>query len=410
MERLTRLMIRYRWAVVTVWLVVLLGGGYASTKLSGLLANTFTVPGTDSERVRTVLSSDFGDRSDGSFTVVFQTPNAEDLGVRSGLQARLDEAARVVPSGQAHELRVAGPHLLYGDVTSTLKLSDAKGYTDDLLNAVGKPPAGRAYVTGAAAIQHDLDPIFNSDLARGESIALPIALLVLLAVFGLSWGITIPFLFAGSTIMGTLGIVYLLAHELTMATYVTNLVQLIGLGIAIDYSLLIVYRFREELERPGSVDDAIVRTMATAGRAVIFSGATVAIGLALLLAMPIPFMRSMGVGGFLIPLVSIVAAADAAARAALALRTARRQAGARRGVDAKAAPRPAAFAPRHGRPRAWVLGAARALDHAPADPLSGAGKCAPDRRRRPRLRAAVDAWERRTGFRAIHRQYAVSTC
>ncbi len=114
-----------------------LGGGYASTKLSGLLANTFTVPGTDSERVRTVLSSDFGDRSDGSFTVVFQTPNAEDLGVRSGLQARLDDAARVVPTGQAHELRVAGPHLLYGDVTSTLKLSDAKGYTDDLLNAVG---------------------------------------------------------------------------------------------------------------------------------------------------------------------------------------------------------------------------------------------------------------------------------
>ena len=132
---------------------------------------------------------------------------------------------------------------------------------------------------------------------------------MLLAVFGLSWAISMPFLFAGSTIMGTLGIVYLLAHELTMATYVTNLVQLIGLGIAIDYSLLIVYRFREELERPGSVDDAIVRTMATAGRAVIFSGATVAIGLALLIAMPIPFMRSMGIGGFLIPLVSIAAAA-----------------------------------------------------------------------------------------------------
>ena len=94
-----------------------------------------------------------------------------------------------------------------------------------------------------------------------------------------------------------------------MATYVTNLVQLIGLGIAIDYSLLIVYRFREELGRHDSKDDAIVKTMATAGRAVIFSGATVAIGLALLLFMPSPFMRSMGIGGFLIPLVSILAAA-----------------------------------------------------------------------------------------------------
>jgi uncharacterized membrane protein YdfJ with MMPL/SSD domain len=109
--------------------------------------------------------------------------------------------------------------------------------------------------------------------------------------------------------MGTLGIVFLAAHELTMATYVTNLVFLIGLGIAIDYSLLVVYRFREELAKGGSKDDAIIRTMATAGRAVIFSGATVAIGLALLLFLPLPFMRSMGVGGFLIPLVSIAAAA-----------------------------------------------------------------------------------------------------
>src|SRR5207302_9105336 len=141
-----------------------------------------------------------------------------------------------------------------------------------------------------------------------ESIALPIALAVLLAVFGLSFAATIPFLFAAATITGTLGIVFIFAHYMTMATYVTNLVQLIGLGIAIDYSLLIVYRFREELAHGGSKDDAIVRTMATAGRAVVFSGATVAIGLALLLFMPLPFMRSMGVGGFLIPLVSIAAA------------------------------------------------------------------------------------------------------
>jgi len=85
-------------------------------------------------------------------------------------------------------------------------------------------------------------------------------------------------------------------------------VQLIGLGIAIDYSLLIVYRFREELARGGTKDDAIVRTMETAGRAVVFSGMAVALGLAVLLFMPLPFMRSMGVGGFLIPIVSIIAA------------------------------------------------------------------------------------------------------
>ena len=127
-------------------------------------------------------------------------------------------------------------------------------------------------------------------------------------MFGISFAVLMPFIFAACTIMGTLGLVYIVAQHLSMATYVTNLVQLIGLGIAIDYSLLIVYRFREELARGVPKDDAIVRTMETAGRAVVFSGAAVALGLAVLLFMPLPFMRSMGVGGFLIPIVSIIAA------------------------------------------------------------------------------------------------------
>src|SRR5205807_944376 len=114
---------------------------------------------------------------------------------------------------------------------------------------------------------------------------------------------------AGCTIFGTLGVIWVLAHELTMVSYVTNLVELVGLGLAIDYSLLVVTRFREELPRADSVDDAVVRTMATAGRAVIFSGLTVAIGLALLLFVPVPFIRSLGVGGFLVPLLSLAAAA-----------------------------------------------------------------------------------------------------
>src|SRR4029077_1070057 len=93
-----------------------------------------------------------------------------------------------------------------------------------------------------------------------------------------------------------------------MATYVTNLVELIGLALAIDYSLLVVYRFREELRRDDAVEEAVVRTMTTAGRSVVFSGATVTLGLALLLFIPVPFVRSLGIGGLLIPLVSVAAA------------------------------------------------------------------------------------------------------
>jgi RND superfamily putative drug exporter len=304
----TRTVLRFRWPILGAWLVILLAGAVATAKLPPLLSNTFTVPGTDSERARTILQDHFGDRSDGEFLIIYKVRNGT-AGTRLKLERSIREAARAVPTGRATALRDANGGVLYGSILTTLNLAKAKGYTDEIRGAVRAPQGVDAYVSGQPAIQADLDPIFSRDLARGESIAIPIALAVLLAVFGLSLAATIPFLFAAATITGTLGIVFIIAHHMTMATYVTNLVQLIGLGIAIDYSLLIVYRFREELEHGGSKDAAIVRTMQTAGRAVLFSGATVAIGLALLLFMPLPFIRSMGVGGFLIPLVSIAAAA-----------------------------------------------------------------------------------------------------
>ena len=275
MARWTRLVLRLRWPVLGFWLIVLLAGGYASTRLSPLLQNTFTVPGTDSERARHILEQHFGDRSDGEFLVIYKVRNGS-AGLRPKLERSIREAAKGVPTGQATALQDEPAGVVYGSILTRLNLAEAKGYTDDILRRLRAPPGVDAYVSGQPAIEHDLDPIFGKDLRKGESIALPIALMVLLAVFGLSFAATIPFLFAAATITGTLGIVFIFAHYLTMATYVTNLVQLIGLGIAIDYSLLIVYRFREELERGGSKDEAILRTMATAGRAVIFSGATVA--------------------------------------------------------------------------------------------------------------------------------------
>src|SRR4029079_8495344 len=185
-----------------------------------------------------------------------------------------------------------------------------KKYAEPLLAALGTPRGvAHAYVTRAGPIQHDLDPIFSEDLKKGEGIAIRIALAILFAVFGLSFAVTIPFIFAACTIMGSLGVLYGIAHLASTPTYTTNLIQLIGLGIAVDYSLLVVYRFREELAHGYERDEAVVRTMQTAGRAVISSVVAVALGVALLMAMPLPFMRMMGVAGFLIPCVSILAAA-----------------------------------------------------------------------------------------------------
>ena len=94
-----------------------------------------------------------------------------------------------------------------------------------------------------------------------------------------------------------------------MVLYVPNLVQLIGLGLAVDYSLLIVHRFKEELaDDETTVELAIVNTMATAGRTVLLSGVVVAVGLSVLLIIPVPFVRSLGFAGLVVPLVSIVAA------------------------------------------------------------------------------------------------------
>jgi RND superfamily putative drug exporter len=308
--RWTRFVLRFRWPILAFWLAVIVAGGYATSRVSSLLSNTFTVPGTDSERVRTVLQDRFGDRSDGEFLIVYRLrPGGGRAGISLQLERSIGDAAKAVPGGTPTGLRAAPDGVLYGSILTRLNLADAKGYTDDIRRRLRAPPGVDAYVTGQPAIEHDLDPILSHDLAKGEAIALPVALLVLLAVFGLSFAATIPLVFAAASITATLGLVYIVAHWLTMATYVTNLVQLIGLGIAVDYSLLIVYRFREELERGGSRDEAIARTMSTAGRAVIFSGGTVAIGLALLLFMPVPFIRSIGVGGFLIPLMSIAAAA-----------------------------------------------------------------------------------------------------
>jgi RND superfamily putative drug exporter len=299
LERWTRGVIRFRVVVLVFWLTVLVVGIVASTRLSALLANSFSVPGTGSERARQLLQAHFGERPDGTFTVVFETHDEK------GLAGRVARAARAVPTGRPGRLQSAGG-IVFADVSTSLDLQHAKRYTPSLRRALAGTP--RALVTGQPAVQADLDPIFSADLHRGEAIAVPLTLLVLLAVFGLSIAVAIPFLVAGCTIAATLGLLYLVAHQVSMVAYVRNLVELIGLGLAVDYSLLVVHRYREELRRGLGRDDAVVRTVATAGRAVAFSGAAVAVGLGLLLVVPVPFIRSMGIGGLLIPIVSVAAA------------------------------------------------------------------------------------------------------
>ncbi|HEY2543272.1 MAG TPA: MMPL family transporter [Gaiellaceae bacterium] len=300
-ERWTRAVLRLRIPILLCWIAVVVVGIFGALRLSALLATSFAVPGTDSERARTILAQDFHERTDGVFTVVFYGRSE-----RNRLQARLAAAAHAVPTGHVGQILSAG-NVDWAEIQTTLDLQHAKRYTSAVRNALAGSP--RAYVSGQPAIQHDLDPILSSDLRRGESIALPVALSVLVAVLGVSFAVLVPFAVAAGTIGLTLALVYAIAHAMLMVSYVTNLVALIGVGLAVDYSLLVVSRFREELAHTDSVDDAIVKTMATAGRAAMVSGASVAVGLAVLVAMPVPFIRSLGIGGLLVPLAAIAATA-----------------------------------------------------------------------------------------------------
>ena len=307
LERWTRAVIGRRALIIALWAFVVVVGVFSTARLPGLLSTSLAVPGTGSERANQILTQHFGENIEGTFTVVFRSANASADTTRN-LDRRFAVAARVVPGGRASPLQ-PGVGILYGNVGSSLDLQAASSYTAALRSALkseGLPPA---YVTGVPALQHDVTPVLAADLRVGELIAVLTALVVLALALDLSLAVLLPFAVALCTTSAALAIVYGLAHALLMVLYVPNLVQLIGLGLAADYSLLIVHRFREELaDDARAADEAVVTTMTSAGRTVVLSGMAVSVGLSVLLIVPVPFVRSLGVAGVLVPLTSIAAA------------------------------------------------------------------------------------------------------
>ena len=307
MIRWTRFVIAHRGRIVAAWLVLFALGSYGAANLGGLLSNRFSVPGSESERGLDLVKDRMGDRSDGSFTLV--ATGVDTAADRAAVLTAARRGASAVDGGKAGPLLPAARGVVYTQITTPLENQDASKATPRVRAAIGRPAGVRTYLSGFPAINHDTQEIFAKDLRRGESVGAPVAVLVLILMFGTLGGIVIPIAFAAVTIPTTLGLVWLIAHTMDMAIYVTNIVALIGFAIAVDYSMLVVFRYREELARTDDPHAALQTTMATAGRATLFSGLTVAIGLALLVLMPLPFIRSMGVGGLLVPLVSIAASA-----------------------------------------------------------------------------------------------------
>ncbi len=164
----------------------------------------------------------------------------------------------------------------------------------------------RVDLAGREAVFTAIGETIEGDLARAESIAIPLTLLLLLVVFGSAVAAGLPVLVGMISVFGAFFVLYVITLFTDVSIFSINLVTALGLGLAIDYSLFIVSRFREELGRGRTVDDAVVRTVETAGRTVAFSAMTVAISLSALLIFPLYFLRSFAYGGIGVLLVAML--------------------------------------------------------------------------------------------------------
>ena len=184
-------------------------------------------------------------------------------------------------------------------------------YTPRLRNIIAAQKAGSGagfstWLTGSPAFDYDTRTVTADDSRRLERAVIPLSLLLLVIAFGSLVGAAMPIAVAFIAIEFTLGIIAIIATRTPMSIFVLNITTMVGLGVGIDYSLLIVTRFREELSNGMSPFEAAAATIRTASRAVITSGATVMVGLAALLIVPLQETRSVGTGGLIVVGISIL--------------------------------------------------------------------------------------------------------
>ena len=308
MANWTKAIIKHRLAVLATWLILIVIGGFSAGNLNQHLTTSLTVPNSESAKAQEILLTNFGENLEGSFTIFYKFKQASDPEIAE-YKLKISEAVAEIPTARITQIRAISG-VLFASVTTNYSLIEAAKYTDELRQSLVKQGLSEAMVTGPPAINSDVSPVLDQDLRRGQLIAITLALLLLLLVLGLSWAVLIPFIFAAATISLSISLIYLIAQQFLMVLYLPNIVELIGLGLAIDYSLLILYRFHRELQgrENANIPSAIERTMQSAGRTVMTSSLTVAFGLATLLLLPIPFMRSLGIAGLIVPLASLLAA------------------------------------------------------------------------------------------------------
>lgn len=322
MHRWGQLVARRSWLVLLGGMAVVLAAAAYGIGVFGNLSNGgFDDPATDSAKELVLEQATFPGRET-DLVVVYSSPTlrVEDPAFQRAVTDTLTALPRTDVAGTVTYYDTRSPGLVSSDghatrviVTLAGTSQDAKSDNWDAVKGDLDAPGLSTSVGGRWAVFGDVNEQVSKDIARAESISLPIVFLLSLLIFGSLVSALMPTLVGGIAVMGAFAVVRLITGVTDVSIFSINVITLLGMGLAIDYALFVVSRFREELaHQPDtsreSVRAAVERTMATAGRTVLFSGLIVAASLASLLLFPQNFLRSMGYGGMAAVLVAMLAA------------------------------------------------------------------------------------------------------
>ena len=315
---LARLVHRHRLLVLGAWVVLTLFGAFAAKQVSKRWFESFSIPGYSAYETNQKTLHRFGTGEQAPLVAVFHTNG--DVTQQRGIAAAIRKAQATNKGSRVSSYFSTGSsayvsrdgHTTFAEIyppgTPGFNSNSHEKETRAALRAA--TPAGvTVNLTGRDPLQAASSGGGNGPSVLTEAmIGGAGALIILLFVFGTVPAIAIPLAVAISSILNTFTLVWLLTYLTNVSIIVQFLIALVGLGVAIDYALLMIFRFREELSHGEDVETALVETMRHAGRSVIVSGSTVAVGLLSMIFLPLPFIRSIGIGGMLIPAVSVVAA------------------------------------------------------------------------------------------------------
>ena len=314
MTTLARWVVAHRWWVVALWALLAVAGAIGAPRAVSALSYDFSLPGQPGYETNRQIVEQFGSGGDNAPVLLVVHSDAEPLTPESA-GALVTAVQRAAPGARTVSY-ADEPSLLATDRTTAVVLvyprvtPGPEPYVQALpalrqVAAQSVAPGRSVVVTGEDALADDGGgggaDVLAETLFGGIG-----ALVVLLLVFG-SGLVVMPLVIAAASILTTFLIVWGLTGITDVSFIVQYLLSLIGLGVAIDYSLLLVTRWREERGSGADNAAAVTHAMATAGRSVLFSGITVAVSLAALIALPVPFLRSVGFTGLLIPVISVVA-------------------------------------------------------------------------------------------------------